>query len=80
MSFLGVVGPGISNDNMKNCCFMHNHGGKLYRIRTTGHMLWVIDILLNGLKPSLANPSLMLRCSGANVGCKESNFFQDRVY
>ena len=64
---------------MKNDCFIHIHGGKLYGMRTTSHVLWAIDILLNGLKPSQANPSLTLRCSNANVGFKESNLFQDKA-
>ena len=58
MSFPGAVGLGISSDNMKNVCFIHIHGGKLYEIRTTSHMLYEIDIFLKGLNPSLAKPSL----------------------
>ena len=78
ISFLGAVGLGISNKNMKNGCFMHIHCGKLYEMRTIGHVLWAIDLLLHGLKPSLANLSLTLRCSDAKVGFKESNLFQDK--
>ena len=58
MSFPGAVGPGIRSDNMKNVCFIHIQGGKLYGIRTTGHMLYEIDIFPKGLNPSLAKSSL----------------------
>ena len=58
MSFPSAVGPGISSDNMKNVCFIHIQGGKLYGIRTTDHMLYEIDIFPKGLNPSLAKPGL----------------------
>lgn len=58
----------MSTNKMKNCCFMHNHGSKLYGIRTTGHVLCATDIVLYGLKPSVANPSLMLRLSTVKLG------------
>ena len=57
---------------------MHIHGGNLYKMRTISHVLWSINLLLHGLKPSLANLSLTLRCSDAKVGFKESNLFQDK--
>ena len=69
MSFPGVVGPGISSDNMKNVCFIHIQGDKLYGIRTTGHMLFEIDIFPKGLNPSLAKLSLAFQGSCANEGC-----------
>ena len=53
MSFPGAVGPGIRSNNMKNVCFIHIQGGKVYGIRTTGHMLCEIDIFPKGLNPSL---------------------------
>ena len=75
MSFPGAVGLGISSDNMKNVCVIHIQGGKLYGIRTTGHMLYEIDIFPKGLNPSLAKPSLTFRGSSANEGCTISKFF-----
>ncbi|KAG6629417.1 hypothetical protein CIPAW_14G082900 [Carya illinoinensis] len=40
-------------------------------------MLYGLAILLKGLKPSLAIPSLTLRASCANQLCSSSNLFQD---
>ena len=79
MSFSSAVGPGISSDNIKNVCFIHIKGGKLYGIRTTGHMLYEIDIFPKGLNPSLAKPSLTFQGSCANEGCTLSKFFQAKV-
>ena len=76
MSFPGAVGPGIRSDNMKNVCFIHIQGCKLYGIRTTGHMLYEIYIFPKGLNPSLAKPSLEFQGSCANEGCTLSKFFQ----
>jgi len=39
MSFPGCFGPEINMDNIMNFLFMHNHGGKLYIIITTDHVL-----------------------------------------
>jgi hypothetical protein len=57
----GDVDPRISTDNNKFGDFIHFHGGKLYTVNITGHMLYVVLILPNWLKPSLAKPSLTLR-------------------
>ena len=76
MSFLCVIGPGISSVIMKNVCFIHIQGGKLYGIRTIGHMLYEIDIFPKELNPSLAKPSLTFQDSSANEGCTLSKFFQ----
>ena len=76
MSFPGAIGLGISSDNMINVCFIHIQGGKLYGIRTIGHMLYEIDILLKRLNPLLAKPSLTFQGSSANEGCTLSKFFQ----
>jgi hypothetical protein len=46
-----------SKDNIICGSFIHFHGGKLYTINITGHMLYDVLILPNGLKPSLAKPS-----------------------
>jgi len=61
ISFPGAVGPGISNDNIIFGAFIHLHGGKLYGANTTGHILYDVLILPNGLKPSFAKPSRTLR-------------------
>jgi len=55
---------------------MYLQGGKLYGIKTTGHTLYELLIFPNGLKPSLARPSLTLRESAAKYGYYESKFFQ----
>jgi hypothetical protein len=69
------VSLGISKDNIKFGAFIHLHGGILYSANTTGHILYDILVLLNGLKPSLAKPSRMLRESRANQSCFLSNSF-----
>jgi hypothetical protein len=42
----------------------------------TGQVLWVILIVLKGLKPSEATPNRTLRGSNENVGYRELNYFQ----
>jgi len=58
--------PGISRPMIKLDCSTHSHGGKLYGIRNTSHMLYEELILPNGLKPSVARPSLMFLASSTN--------------
>ena len=65
ISFPGNYRPGISRPMMMLDCSTHSHGGKLYGIRNTGHMLYEELILPNGLKPSVARPSLMFLASSA---------------
>ena len=65
MSFPSAVGLGIRSDNMKNVCFIHIQGGKLYGI---------IDIFSKGLNPSLAKPSLTFRGSYENEGVSYRSF------
>ena len=55
--FLGALVLGINKDNNIYGSFIHLHWGKLYGISTTGHMLYDVLILPNGLKPSLVKPS-----------------------
>ena len=50
MSFPGALRPGISNVHIKYDVFMHNHGGKLYAVKTTGHILYDKLMSPNGLK------------------------------
>ena len=65
MSFPSDVQPGIIKDNIIFGSFIHIRGGKLYRINTTGHMLYVVLILPNGLKllfdPIMINQTNSLR-------------------
>jgi hypothetical protein len=75
ISFPGALDPRISKDNNIYGSFIHLHGSKLYGISTTGHMLYDVLILPNGLKPSLAKPSRTLRDSSANQECSLSNSF-----
>ena len=55
---------------------MHSHGGKLYEIKITNHVLCDIDIDLNGLNPFESNPSLTFRGYQEKSICASSNFFQ----
>ncbi|KAM3684554.1 hypothetical protein ACJW31_11G052400 [Castanea mollissima] len=73
--FPGALRPGISKDKIIYGSFIHLHGGKLYGISTTGHMLYDVLMLPNGLNPSLAKPSRTLRESAANQACFLSNSF-----
>lgn len=66
-----------------NGCFVHIQGGKMCGIKTTGHLQFDTDIVLNWFKLLLSNPSLTLRISrtksiyvwsndfnaGLSVGC-----------
>jgi hypothetical protein len=70
MLFLCAVQPWIIKDNIIFESFIHIHGGKLYRINTIGHMLYVVLILSNGLKPlfdpimiNQTNSLRSIRCS-----------------
>jgi hypothetical protein len=65
----------ISNDNMKDCCFMYNQGGKLYGTNMTGQVLCEEVMVPKGLKPSVANPSLTFRGFNAKFGCLSSKDF-----
>ena len=80
MSFLGTVGLGISSDNMKNVCFIHVQGSKLYGIRIMGHMLQEIDIFSKWLNPSLTKPNLTFWGSSANEGFTLFKFCQAKEY
>ena len=55
---------------------MHNHGGRLYGIKMTGYILWLVLIFPYRLNPLAANPSLILRGSDENSMYLESNDFQ----
>jgi hypothetical protein len=51
---------------MKFDSSMHSHGGKLYGTTNTCHMLYFVFFFENGLKPSMARPSLRFLASFAN--------------
>ena len=67
--FLGALRPGISKDKIIYGSFIHLHEGKLYGISTTGHMLYDVLMLPNGLNSSLAKPSHTLQEFAANQAC-----------
>ena len=60
---------------MKEVCFIHIQGGKLYGIKNTGQMLYAVLMVPKGLKPSLARPKRTFRGFTANSGCSKSNVF-----
>jgi hypothetical protein len=57
-SFPGDARPRISKSIMKFDSSMHSHGGRLYGTTNTGHMLYFVFFSKNGLKLSVARPSL----------------------
>ena len=75
MSFPGELGPDIKSVSIKYSFFMHNQGGKLYAVSTTGHILYARLISPNGLNPSEASPKRTLRGSAAKFGYLSSRFF-----
>ncbi|CAN0847946.1 hypothetical protein LINGRAHAP2_LOCUS5254, partial [Linum grandiflorum] len=75
ISFPGVFFPGTMLDKSIPVDFIHSHGGVLYGIRMIGQVLWLLLILPNGLKPSVASPSLRLRGSAAKSGNFKSKVF-----
>ena len=75
MLFPADLGPGIIIDIIQYGCFIHSHGGKLYGIRITGHVVCDTLIIPKGLNPSGASPSLTLRASFANLVCSLSKCF-----
>ena len=56
----------MSKAIIKLDCSIHSHGGRLYGTTNTGHMLYEVVMLPNGLKPSVARPSLRFLASSAN--------------
>jgi hypothetical protein len=72
---LGEHKPGITKDNMKDVCFMHIHGDKLYGISITGQVLWDMLRFPKGLNPSKVSPNLTFLLSAENSECKLSNNF-----
>jgi hypothetical protein len=64
----GELDPGINKAIMKFDSSMHTHGGMLYGTTNSGHILYELVMLPNGLKPSIARPSLRFLASFANFG------------
>ena len=57
---------------MKEVCFMHIQGGKLYGTTITGQVLWDVLIFPNGLNPFEHSPSLTFLLFAKTFGCKLS--------
>jgi hypothetical protein len=51
----GCLGPYIRMDNKRYFLFWYNHVGRLYIVKITGHVLWVLVLPLNGFIPSILN-------------------------
>jgi len=75
-SLPGDFGPGMSNAMMQLDESVHDHGGRLYTLTSTGHMLYVVFMFPKGLKPSVAKPSLKFLASPAKLGYTLSKCFQ----
>jgi hypothetical protein len=67
-SFDGELDPGINKAIMKFDSSMHTHGGMLYNTANTDHILYELFMLPNGLKPSVARPSIRFLAPSANFG------------
>ena len=78
MSFPGDRGQGISKESIEYSDFMCIQGDKLYTINITGHVLYDIFMVRNGLNPSHDKPSLTLRQSSAKFGLNLSKSFHAR--
>lgn len=61
---------------MKYSLFIHIHGSKLYGTNIIGHILYEVLKFPNGLKTSVAKPSLTLQASDENSRYIASNDFQ----
>ena len=66
MSLLGCLGPWMSTGIIMNFRFMHNQGGRLYKHRVTGQVLWLLLCSPKGLIPSALRPNHTLLASSAN--------------
>src|SRR6185503_18073352 len=53
---------------MMNFRFMQSHGGRLYRQRVTGQVLWPLLISPKGFMPAILKPNLMFLASKSNSG------------
>jgi hypothetical protein len=60
---------------LKDCCFMHNQGGKLYGTNMTCQVLCDEVMVPKVLKPFAANPSLTFCGFNAKSGCLSSKDF-----
>jgi hypothetical protein len=74
-SVAGNFGPGISKDMKQFEGFRHSHCGRFKGATNTGHMLYVVMKLPNGLKPSVATQSLRFLTSSLKSGYLLSKCF-----
>ena len=65
----------ISNGMKQFEGFTHSQGGRFKGVTRTGHMLYVVLKLPNGLNPSVATANLKFLASLANAGYLESKYF-----
>ena len=66
MSLSGCLGPWMSTGIIMNFRFMHNQGGRLYKHRVTGQVLWLLLCSPKGLMPSALRPNHTFLASPAN--------------
>ena len=66
MSLPGCLGPWMRTGIIMNFRFMHNQGGRLYKHRVTGQVLWLLLCSPKGLMPSALRPNHTLLASSAN--------------
>jgi hypothetical protein len=65
MSTPGCVGPEIRMVSKMYFRFCINHGGRLYMVRITGHMLCLLLLSANGFIPSVLSVNLTFLGSSA---------------
>ena len=75
MSLPGCFGPWMSTGIIMNFRFMHNQGGRLYKYRVTGPVLWLLLCSPKGLMPSALRPNHTLLASSANSSRTFFRFF-----
>ena len=66
MSLPGCLGPWMSTGIIMNFCFIHNQGGRLYKHRVIGQVLWLLLCSPKGLMPSALRPNHTFLGSPAN--------------
>ena len=71
----GAFSRGMIIEIIIKDCFRQNPRGKLYGIKSMGHVLYVVLVTQKGLNPSLVSPNLTLRRSATNSGyCSSKSF------
>src|SRR3954468_19320931 len=66
MSLPGCLGPWMSTSIIVNFRFMHNQGGRLYKHRVIGQVIWLLLCSPKGLMPSALRPNHKFLASSAN--------------